>query len=57
MQTLTSFLEDDTHQTQPLTLAPEMRVFLSELFVRLGETLRPGKGRGAQRTPSSIKVM
>jgi cell division protease FtsH len=48
MQTLTSFLEEDTHTTEPLTLAPETRAFLSELFVRLGNTLKPGKAPGAE---------
>jgi hypothetical protein len=42
MQTLASFLEEEPHPTEPLTLAPETRAFLSELIVRLGETLTSG---------------
>jgi hypothetical protein len=48
MQTLASFLEEEPHPTEPLTLAPETRAFLSELIVRLGETLRPGKAAAAE---------
>jgi ATP-dependent 26S proteasome regulatory subunit len=56
MQTLDRFLEENTHTSESLTLTPETRAFLAELFRRLGETLKPGKAPGVEARQRFIEA-